>query len=89
MGGGVHLGGVLGVEHELDDPRAVAEVDEDQAAVVSPPVDPPGDAHRLARVGEREAPAPVIAEPVRHRRSHDNLLPRRIVGITLSGSSSF
>ena len=34
----------LGVEDELDDPGAVAQVDEDQAAVVTAAMDPAGDA---------------------------------------------
>ena len=38
------LAGVVGVEDELDEPGAVAQVDEDQAAVVAAAVDPAGDA---------------------------------------------
>ena len=33
----------LGMEHELHDPGAVAQVDEDQAAVVAAAVHPAGD----------------------------------------------
>ena len=45
LGGGVRLGGGLGVEDELHEARAVAQVDEDQPAVVAPAVHPAGDAH--------------------------------------------
>ena len=41
--GGGCVGGALGVDHELDDAGLVAEVDEDQAAVVAPACDPAGD----------------------------------------------
>ena len=43
MCGGGCVGGALGVDHELDDAGLVAEVDEDQAAVVAPARDPAGD----------------------------------------------
>ena len=43
VGGGVGLG-VLRVQNELDDAAGIAEVDEDEAAVVAAAVDPAGDA---------------------------------------------
>ena len=48
LGGSVRLGGGLGMEHELHEPGAIAQVDEDQPAVVAPAVHPAGDAHGLA-----------------------------------------
>ena len=41
---------VLRVKDELDESRAIAQVDEDDAAVVAATVNPAGDAHRTARV---------------------------------------
>ena len=41
------LGGVLGVDHELADAGLVAEVDEDEPAVVAPPRDPAGERRAL------------------------------------------
>ena len=37
---GVRLGRALGIHHELHDAGAVAQVDEDEAAVIAPPADP-------------------------------------------------
>ena len=45
VGGGVHLG----IEDHLGEPLAVAQVDEDAAAVVAAAVDPAGDAHLAPR----------------------------------------
>ena len=47
---GVRLGRALGVDHELADPGAVAQVDEDEPAVVAPRVDPAGERQALADV---------------------------------------
>ena len=41
--GGVGLGRGIGMEHELDDPRALPQVDEDQTAVVATAVHPARD----------------------------------------------
>ena len=46
------------VEDELDDARAVAQVDEDQAAVVAAAVDPAGDADLAADVARRAGRRP-------------------------------
>ena len=61
----VRRAGALGVEHELQQPRAVAQVDEDQAAVVAAAVYPTGDADLAARVGGAQLAAPAIAVAVR------------------------
>ena len=61
LGGGVRLRGGLGMEDELDQPAAVAQVDEDQPAVVAPAVDPAGDAHGLADAPRVELAAPRVA----------------------------
>ncbi len=42
------VGRALGVDDELDDAGVIAEVDEDQSAVVAAPRDPPGDRDRLS-----------------------------------------
>ena len=42
------LGRPLGIDDELDDARVIAQVDEDQPAVVAAARDPPGDVDRLA-----------------------------------------
>ena len=49
LGERVRGGRRLGVEDELHDPGAVAQVDEDQPAVVAAPVHPARDARRRAR----------------------------------------
>ena len=46
----VCFGGKVGVERDLNDSVAVSNVDKDQAAVVSPPVDPTGDGDLLTGV---------------------------------------
>ena len=48
--GGGRLGRALGVDDELADPRRVAEVDEDETAVVAAPRDPAGERVALADV---------------------------------------
>ena len=54
----VRLGRRLRMEDELDDAGAVAQVDEDQAAVVAAAVDPAGHAHRARRRVRRRAHRP-------------------------------
>ena len=49
------------MEDELDDPGAVAQVDEDQAAVVAAAMDPAGDAHVLADACGVELAGPGVA----------------------------
>jgi hypothetical protein len=66
----MRLGRRLRVEDELDDARAVAEVDEDEAAVVAPAVHPAGDADPLAYPAGVQLAAPGIAVRVGARRSH-------------------
>ena len=70
LGHGVRLGRALGVEDELHEPGAVAQVDEDQAAVIAPPVHPAGHAHRLAGARRGQLAGPGVAEVVRPRRPH-------------------
>ena len=60
LGGGVRLGRLLGAEHELEQPGAVAQVDEDQPAVVAPAVHPAGHPHALAHVGFLSSPAQAV-----------------------------
>ena len=55
MRGRVRVGRGLGVEHELHESRAVAQVDEDQPAVVAAAVHPAGDARLRCRPARRSA----------------------------------
>ena len=50
------FGSVLGVEHDLHQAGRVAQVDEDEAAVVAAAVHPPGERDRLAGVLDPECP---------------------------------
>jgi len=54
--------GVVGVEHDLDDAVGVAEVDEDEATVVSTAMDPAGELHLAAGIGGVEVPAECVFE---------------------------
>ena len=56
--GGVRLGRLLRAEHELEQPAAVAQVDEDEPAVVAPAVHPAGHPHALAHARAYGAPRP-------------------------------
>ena len=38
----------IGIDHELDDARVVAEVDKDQSAVITTARDPPGHRNRVS-----------------------------------------
>ena len=59
-------------------PAAVAQVDEDQPAVVAAAVDPAGDADLAAGVGGAQIAGPGVAEPVGLRwLPHPMCLPRR------------
>ena len=78
LGDGVGLARRLGMEDELDEARAVAQVDEDQPAVVAAAVHPAGDAHGVAGARRRRAPGPGVAVVVRARRPHDRP-PRDVV----------
>ncbi len=89
MRGGVGLWRRVGVEHELDDPGAVAQVDEDQPAVVAAAVDPAGDARLRAGPLGGQLAAPAVPVGVRARSAlHASRLPLRIVGITFCNSVS-
>ena len=68
---------MLGVKHQLHDPRTVAQVDEHQSAVVAAPVHPPGHAHGLAGAigGQVAGPAVAVGVGLR-RRLHRSLSPR-------------
>ena len=77
----VRFGRVLGVEHELDDARAVAQVDEDQSAVIPPAVHPTGYAGVGVRAVRCQVPAPGVPVGVGARCVlHPS--PRRMAGIT-------
>ncbi len=57
----VRLGRLVGIHHDLGDPVPVAEVEEDQVAVVPPPVDPAGQAGLAAGIGRAKVAAGVGA----------------------------
>ncbi len=60
--------GLVGVEDELDDAGAVAQVDEDQAAVVAAAVNPAGDADLGADPVGQHLAAPRVAVSIRLQR---------------------
>jgi hypothetical protein len=60
LGGGERRGAV-GIEHDLHDPFAVAQVDEDDAAVIAAPMHPAGDGDRLPEVAAVDATAIISA----------------------------
>ena len=60
----------LRMEGQLHEPGPVAQVDEDQPAVVAAAVDPARDAHGVADAGGVERAAPRVAVAVRARRPH-------------------
>ena len=72
LGRRVRLARALRAEDELHEARAVAQVDEDQPAVVAPAVDPAGDAHGLADARRAQLAAPGVAVLVRARRPHSS-----------------
>ena len=47
---GLGKGSVLRIEDDLGDAFAIAQIDEDQAAVVAAPIDPACEFHRLAGI---------------------------------------
>jgi len=59
LGRPVRLGGVRGVGDHLDNPAPVAHVQEREAAMVAPSVDPAGESHALAGMGGTQLPASV------------------------------
>jgi len=60
-GNRVRLGRVGGVDHDLGDPVAVAQVKEDELAVVAAAMDPAGQARADARVGGAQLAAGMAA----------------------------
>src|SRR5262249_57533574 len=62
----VGQGAVCRVEHALGDPLAVAQVHEDEPAVIAPPVHPAHESNGLPRVGGAEGAARMRALPVAH-----------------------
>ena len=76
VGALVGLRRVLGVEHELQQPRPVAQVDEDQPAVVAPPVHPAGHAHLVAGPVGAQLASPGLAVQVRARGPQTGRSPR-------------
>ncbi len=65
---------VVGVEDELDDAGAVAQVDEDQAAVVAAAVDPAGDPRLGVDAVAEHLAAPGVAVPVRAQGRERSLI---------------
>ena len=53
----VRLGSQFGVEHDLGDPLAIAQVDENDAPVVPPPQHPAHENHLAAHIRSAELPA--------------------------------
>ena len=79
------------MEDELDDAGAVAQVDEDQAAVVAAAVDPAGDPHLGVDPLRQHLAAPGVAVAVRAQRRRARALigsPPVISSISLPGSAA-
>ncbi len=70
LGERVRLGDARRVEHELHHAAAVAEIDEDEVAVVAAARDPAGEAHLAADVGGAQLARIDVAE-------HQDSFPRR------------
>jgi hypothetical protein len=70
LGQRVRIRGGLGMEDELQEPGAVAQVDEDQAAVVTTAVHPAGHAHGRVDVARAQLAAPGVAVRVGPRWPH-------------------
>ena len=75
LGGRERLG-LVGVEDELDDPGAVAEVDEDEPAVVATAVHPAGDARARSGAAGVQIAGPGVAVRVRPWRLLHQPIPR-------------
>src|SRR6476661_2051932 len=88
VGARVRLGGCLRVEDELQQAGAVAQVDEDQTAVVAAPVDPTGDTDLVAGAGAVDGPRPGVPVGVGGRRPHSGPRPRNTSRSTAAGSTS-
>ncbi len=85
----VRRGPGIGVKDELEDPGAIAEIDEDETAVVAAPVHPPRHPGSGAGPLAGELLAPGVAEGVGPRcLLHDSRLERRMVGMISVGESS-
>ena len=69
------LAGAVGVEDELDDAGAVAQVDEDQAAVVAAAVDPAGDPRLGVDPVAEHLAAPGVAVGVGRAAAGASLMP--------------
>src|SRR5438270_13417801 len=83
MSGAVRVGGGVGVKYELDDARAIAQIDEDQAAVIAATVHPAGNTRMGPRALRSQLAAPGIAVVIGSGRVlHGTRLARNIVGIT-------
>src|SRR5687768_12780945 len=65
------------MEHELQQTRAVAHVDEDQPAVVAAAVHPARDADGAALVRRAQVAGPGVAQAVGARRLLHSVPPRR------------
>jgi hypothetical protein len=57
LGLGVAFGGEVFIEHHLRDPGAVAQVEEDEVAVIAAAIDPAHEDYIFAGVGGAKLPA--------------------------------
>ena len=82
------LARLVGIEDELDEPGAVAEVDEDEAAVVAAAVDPARDADLGVDPVRQDLPAPGVAVAVRPQRWEPVAHGDESVSTSVAGSTS-
>ena len=76
VSGGVRLGRLLRAEDELQQPGAVAQVDEDQAAVIAPAVHPAGNTRLAVHVVRAQVARPGRAVAVLAGRLHEPFTAR-------------
>ena len=66
----MRLRGAVGVEDQLEQAGTVAQVDEDQPAVIAAAVNPAGDTDLAGSVGGAQVAAPAVAVAVGSRQMH-------------------
>jgi hypothetical protein len=64
------LGAALGMEDDLKDSRAIAQIDEDQSAVIAAPMNPASDARLATDLVGSQITTPTVAVLVWLRLTH-------------------
>ena len=83
------LRAALGMEDNLKDSRAIAQIDEDQSPVIAAPMNPASDARLAADLVGSQITAPTVAVLVWLRRTHQEIpRPRSTAANAASPSSN-